>query len=417
MKIFYKIQWIVILLNCLVINAQTGTSSPYSVFGIGEINQPGTGINTGLGGAGIALPTETSLNNINPASYYTIDSLSFLTDVGLNMKFSKFNSGTQHPTSTNIGLNFFAVGFRITSWWKNSLGVAPFSSVGNSFNTYKNVDNSTEKYKVNEQGSGGLNQLYWGNAFKLLPNLSIGLNMAFIFGDIKQIEDASLASLGVNGDLKTEDNIFVQKLYFNYGLQYTFHLSKSIKGSVGGIFGNSSKLNLSHEKTITDNSNAILQNNVESQSTFTLPTYYGIGASLKINDKLLLTSDYKFYNWSKSESLDPTVRLVNSNSYMAGIEYLPSSSFRDRGLKKVLYRAGGYINNTYMMVYGQQIIDKGLTIGLGIPVVQKKLYFNVAYAIGTKGSNENKGIIQENYQNFIITISINDFWFFKPKFD
>jgi hypothetical protein len=415
MKLLYKIQFIGILLHCLAINAQTGTSSPYSVYGIGDINPLGTGTSRGMGGAGISLPSETSLNNLNPASYFTIDSLTFLTDLGLNFKSSTYSTTSQSQARNAVGLNFFAIGFRNTSWWKNSLGIAPFSSVGNNFNTQKNIEGSSGLINISEQGSGGLNQFYWGNAFKLTPNLSIGVNIAFIFGDIKQIENATLD--GMTGTLVTEDNIYLRKLYLNYGVQYKFKLAKNINGSVGGVFGKSGKLNLFHQVTVTDNSNNILKDQEESQSTFTLPAFFGVGASLKFNEKLLLTSDYTFHNWANSTSLQSNIRLVNSHNYMFGAEYLPSTSFRDKGFKQIKYRIGGYVNSTYLMVNGQQLIDKGFSIGLGIPIVHKKLYFNMAYEIGNKGSNSNKGVINENYQNFILNITLNDFWFFKPKFD
>jgi hypothetical protein len=333
----------------------------------------------------------------------------------LNFKASKYSTSSQSQSKSAVGLNFFAIGFRNTSWWKNSLGIAPFSSVGNNFTIRKNIEGSSALFNVNEQGSGGLNQFYWGNAFKLTPNLALGVNVAFIFGDIKQIESATLD--GISGSLTSEDNIYLRKLYLNYGIQYKFKLARNITGSLGGVFGKSSKLNLFHEVTVTDNSNTVLKSQEESQSTFTLPAFYGIGASIKFNEKLLLTSDYKFYNWANSAPLQSNVQFVNSSSYMFGAEYLPSTSFRDKGFKQVKYRIGGYINNTYLMVNGQQLIDKGISLGLGIPIVQKKLYFNIAYEIGRKGSSQNKGIIDENYQNFIINITLNDFWFFKPKFD
>lgn len=415
MKFSYKFQFIILFLNCIVTNAQTGTSSPYSVYGIGDINPVATATSRGLGGAGIALPSETSLNNLNPASYFTIDSLSFLTDLGLNFKSSRYSTNSESQRKSTVGLNFFAVGFRNTSWWKNSLGIAPFSSVGNNFNTKKSIEGSTGFFNANEQGSGGLNQLYWGNAFKLTPNLAIGVNVAFIFGDIKQAENVTLDA--ISGTLINEDNIYLRKLYLNYGIQYRFKLAKNISGSLGGVYGTSSTLNLFHEVTTKDNNNTVLKDKEESQSTFKLPAFFGIGASLKFGEKLLLTSDYKFYNWANSTPLETNIQFVNSTSYMVGAEYLPSTSFRDKGFKQIKYRIGGYINNTYLMVNGQQLIDKGLSLGLGIPIVHNKLYFNMAYEIGNKGSNQNKGIINEKYQNFIINITLNDFWFFKPKFD
>ncbi|HEY4786390.1 MAG TPA: hypothetical protein VIH57_10095 [Bacteroidales bacterium] len=415
MKILYTYIFISLLFGGVIVHAQNSTSSPYSLYNIGDINPIGSGRSNGLGGAGIALPSENSLNNVNPASYYTIDSLSFMTDFGLNWKTAHFTSGTQSEYANNVGLNSFAIGFRNTRWWKNSLGIAPFSSVGNSLTTQKNVDGSSEYFNALEQGSGGLTQFYWGNAFRIGSKLSLGVNAAFIFGNIKQTEEITTSI--VSGTLTTEDNIFLRKLYLNYGFQYTFKLSNQINGTVGGVFGLPCKLNLYHEIISTDNTNTILQDKTTSESTFTLPKFYGVGLSLKFSDKLLVTSDYRFYNWSQSQSLQSNVKLVDCQNYILGGEYTPSTSFRDHGLKKVTYRAGGYLNTSYLMVNGQQLRDRGFSLGMGIPVMQKKLYFNFAFQMGIKDTQENRGIITENYQSFILNISLLDFWFFKPKFD
>lgn len=415
MRILYKILSFCLFLNCIVVSAQTGTSSPYSMYGVGDINPMGFGRNRALGGAGIALPTDVSLNNINPASYSTIDSLAFMTDFGLDFKSSKLKSGSLNQSTNNAGLGFLAIGFRNTKWWKNSIGLMPFSSVGNNVNTTKDIEGSTDKLKINIEGSGGLSQVYWGNAFKILPNLSIGVNFAFIFGSLTQTQTTTSPSV-FNGSLVNEDNIYLHKLYVNYGAQYSFKLAHNIKGAVGLIYGGPCKLNMFHNITSTDNTSTILKDNATSETSFTLPSNYGIGGMIKFNDKLLLTADYKFNNWSQSQPYQSTVRFVNSSNYMAGIEFTPSNSFRDQGWKRMTFRMGGYINNTYIMLNSYQLVDKGLTFGLGVPLIQKKMNFNFVYQVGQKSSLA-KGSIIENYQNFSVNITLFDFWFIKPKFD
>ena len=131
----------------------------------------------------------------------------------------------------------------------------------------------------------------------------------------------------------------------------------------------------------------------------------------------MVTSDYKFYNWSGSQSLQSNVRFSNSNNYLFGAEYTPSTSFRDRGWKKVSYRVGGFINDSYLIIQNQQMKDRGVTFGFGLPLMQKKININFACQIGQKGVSTGQGIITENYTTFNINFTLFDFWFFKPKFD
>ena len=54
--------------NLLNVAAQNMTSSPVSMFGLGELSTGEGGIYSGLGGVGIALRGENVVNSANPAS-------------------------------------------------------------------------------------------------------------------------------------------------------------------------------------------------------------------------------------------------------------------------------------------------------------------------------------------------------------
>ncbi len=414
MKLIYQILIISSLLNSLALHAQTITSSPYSMYGIGEIVPNGFGQSKAMGGAGIALSSNLSLNNINPASYHSIDSLFFLLEAGIDGRQSTFSDGIHKQYNHSVNFSYFALGFRITPWWSNSLGLAPFSSVGNNINSTKAIEGSSDNFNVNLQGTGGINQYYWGNSFKIVKNLYVGLNISYLLGTIKQTE--SLTSGYFSGSLRTEDKMTLNKLYLTYGIQYSFNINKNIKTTVGGIFGNKDQMGLKHDITIFDNASDTLEHNLIQQSSFTLPQYYGLGASFKIGDKLLIASDYKFYRWSQSASLQPNVKFVNSTNYCIGAELMPSTSFRASYIAKMKYRLGAYLNNSYLVIQGQQIQDKGFSAGIGLPV-SNKFYINLAYQIGQRGAAKNNGFITEKYQTLMFNVSFSDIWFLKPKFD
>ena len=56
--------------NLLNVAAQNMTSSPVSMFGLGELSTGEGGIYSGLGGVGIALRGENVINSANPASVF-----------------------------------------------------------------------------------------------------------------------------------------------------------------------------------------------------------------------------------------------------------------------------------------------------------------------------------------------------------
>lgn len=72
-----------------------------------------------------------------------------------------------------------------------------------------------------------------------------------------------------------------------------------------------------------------------------------------------------------------------------------------------------------MQLKGQNISDKAVTVGVGIPINMKRLSnINVGAEYGVRG-NTRRGMIRENYFKFSIGLSLfgEDFWFVKPKYD
>ena len=65
-------------------SAQSGTNSPYSQFGLGDLATMAVGQNKGMGGVGYGFRKGNEVNPLNPASYSSIDSLTFIFDAGLS---------------------------------------------------------------------------------------------------------------------------------------------------------------------------------------------------------------------------------------------------------------------------------------------------------------------------------------------
>ena len=64
----------------MAVLAQSGTNSPYSQYGLGVLGEQSGGFNRGMNGLGIGFHEHNQINTSNPASYASIDSLSFIFD-------------------------------------------------------------------------------------------------------------------------------------------------------------------------------------------------------------------------------------------------------------------------------------------------------------------------------------------------
>jgi hypothetical protein len=416
-----------LVLFTIPLAAQVNTSSPYSRFGLGELNQPGFAQNLAMGGTGIGMRNPSQINYLNPASYSAIDTMSFLFDFGLNGSQTKYTTTTQSSKLTNYNIHHIAMGFGITKHWKASVGIVPYSSVGYYIVENKFLPNIglTDYQYV---GSGGLNKLYFGNSVSFLNHFSVGLNLSYLFGYLNYKQNVSFPGDKAAAETNIQNRLNIGDISYNLGFQYYDTFNDKYFLTLGAVFDNKSNLKTSQKLIETtlypgsvpanaDSINPVYTVKYEDHAVQTLiPRNLGLGFSFGIKNKLTFAGDYSTMEWSKSEIPGKTDTLVNSSSLNLGIEYTPNDQALQGYLKKVHYRVGGYYTNNYLQIHGEQLKDYGLSIGLGLPFKGNKTSFNLGFIIGQRGT-VSKGLIKENYGIVNFGLTLHDFWFFKRKFD
>ena len=70
--------------------AQSGSNSPYSRYGFGQLSDQSFGNSKAMGGIAYGLRNGYQINAANPASYSAVDSLTFLFDFGMSLQNSNF---------------------------------------------------------------------------------------------------------------------------------------------------------------------------------------------------------------------------------------------------------------------------------------------------------------------------------------
>jgi hypothetical protein len=395
--------------------AQERTYLPYSVFGLGEINSKGFVRNMAMGRSGIALSSDRYLNNINPASYYGIDSISFFLDFGIGSDFVKYRTATnsvQHGNDVNI--RNIAIGFRISHNWAASIGVAPYSTVGYKIVTEKYIEGPDETFLAVLTGNGGLNQFYWNNSYLLFKRLSLGVNFTYLFGSIESTETVIFDRF--LNDIISKQTSYLNKIYADFGVQYFFPINKDLKITLGGVFGNSHKLNFKNQIVIAESDGTIVKDEIIRRGTFDFPLYAGGGIAVLFKDKFTLTADYLFHNWSNTKSENPDFSYHNNNTFKVGIELVPGNYKQLGYFGSIRCRAGYYHEESYLKIGNDAFSDNGFTLGLGLPFLQNKTSINIAYNVGINGTMNN-GLIKENYNSFFLSLTLHDWWFIKRKFD
>jgi hypothetical protein len=203
------------------VTAQVSTSSPYSRYGIGDLQFGGFSKNLGMGGMGFALSQPFNINFNNPATYSSI-ALTTFEAAGTGSMYEQHNATSQHAFQYNADFGYLAMGFPLISKkWGFSFGILPYSSVG-----YGIADKQINKVSGDVQyhtyeGSGGLNQFYMGTGFSLGKNFFAGVNASFLFGTINQLRKVEYPSNSYYNTKLTDETI-INNFYFNAGLLKTF---------------------------------------------------------------------------------------------------------------------------------------------------------------------------------------------------
>ncbi len=403
--------FIVLTFSMIQVNAQL-SSSPYTVFGAGQIEHNGFGVNEAMGGTGIGLPSSRSLNNVNPASYSGIDSLSFLFEVGFFGMLTRYKTSNAFQDHFNGNLRYLALGFRFTKWWAASLGIAPYSSVGYKIVSTAHIDGDLTDYTRTFTGKGGINQVYAGNSFRFFKNLSLGVNLSYLFGTI--VQDEVFSSGGQFGGYQIGKTHYIHNLHTDFGLQFSV-FPGDWTGTLGLIYGNRKNLVNATETYLTYSSNTIELKDDGAEGFF-IPAKYGIGLGIEKKQKLRLGIDYERRDWADSDFTNHLLNVRNSERMSAGIEYTPFTHYRERGLKRLYYRLGASLEKSYLVIAGEPINSLSFSAGVGIPVKNELSLINLTLEAGKNGTM-NKGLIQENYLILHANFSLRDLWFMKPKYD
>jgi len=417
----------------LVVTSNAQVGSPYSQFGFGNSEIRGFEQSKAMGGIGIGLRSSNQLNNLNPASYSAFDSLSIIYAIGLNTGVNKIESNVDELIRTDTKFGYFALGFKGNSFWGSSFGLAPASSVDYTY-MYSSENNENGQVDYYLHGSGGLNKIYWSNAFKVTPNLSLGINASYIFGSISKVATVVFVDDWINADntkLDRQKNIY--DLSLDYGIQYQFDLKKNSKLVLGAVYQNKVKMNTKESilggtsanspdldddyykdifysdlKTVTIDTSDI-------KGTITLPHSFGAGFTYTYNNKLLVGADIYMQNWSSIENDNYNASYNNLLSFRGGLEYTPDYNSVNYYLKRVQYRFGGHYTQSHLEVRGTRINDYGVSFGMGLPVRNTRSSFNISCEFGQRGTLE-QDLLQETYGIISLNISLSDIWFVKRKF-
>lgn len=435
------------------INAQVSTNSPYSSQGIGDASFYGNAFMSGLGGASTALIDSSQTNLFNPSSYSHLAKQLPMFSVGINHRQNTFSSNGVETKGSYTGITHMALVVPFANRFGLAFGLKPYSRRGYEINNSEVINGDSIFYDY--EGSGEIQEFVLGFSSQIIKkrnhSFTVGVNGKRYFGRLDNTRKTYMKD-NTYGQVGGMDKRFMRARSFGYeaGLNYRYNPNKKHYFTLGLTYRPQQNLDFTQSEsriyflglTNVSGYDTIIQP-VDVEGYVTSPDRLSAGLTyefLPTKDsssrnsklpKLLFTAEYTLENWANyRESFGnstPNPSFLNSNSIRLGLEFSPHRQVTDRSAyikfyDRFKYRFGAYSVNTPYSVDGVQLVDKGVSFGIGVPIVLNRAVstVNISANYGVQDGNGNPNVVKENYYGFNLGINIApsyDRWFRKYKLD
>ena len=423
---------------CLSVNSQNNTSSPYSFYGIGSLDFKGTSESRAMGGVSV-YNDSIHMNFRNPASYTGKNMFSFNNEgrlvkftVGLGHSETDLKTSTNSSETTNTSFEYLGLNVPMGKKFGFGFGLIPYSSVGYKLQS-SNLDNQLQ-YKYS--GNGGLNKAFLGFAYQLSDNIAIGFDAKYNFGNIQNSALEYLyddESLPLDYQAREQNRSDLSGVNFNFGLTFRGGLTENLE--LHASLTHSPDYNLSSRNSRTFASVVINPNtqiefpvneiNIDLESLgldktdLTMPSITSFGLGISKPKKWFLGAEYT--SITSSVFSNDLINIENSefedsSKISFGGFYIPDYASFSKFWNRVVYRAGFYSEKTGLVINNESINEFGISFGLGIPAGGLFSNVNTTVEFGKRGTT-NENLVEENFINFQLSLSLNDRWFIKRKYN
>lgn len=386
------------------LSAQNMTSSPYSRYAYGDLNENVPTAYRGMGGVGIGMRSNRAINSAQPASFTACDSLTFMFDLAASVNWNRYRDAGGMKNKANGNLEYVTMQFPLYKRWiAMSLGLQPYSSVGYNIQLSDSTAGGSYKYITAYEGEGNISQVYGGLSFNICNWLALGANVYYMWGDLERMRSLTFTDATVNTTIQYE-MLHVSNVRLRYGAQF-FHTFGDHTINLGAIYENRMKLNSDLIQLDTDTISL-------SDTGWELPMVWGVGASYTWANRLTVAFDFErqcsaaaLYDGAPGSSYG----LQDHNRFAFGAEYRHNPQGR-KYVERIMWRAGINVQDEYLASIGAKRVSASL--GIGFPLYTVGTVINTTLEYTHRG---NRAGLEDNGLRFTVGASIAENWFFKRR--
>lgn len=401
--------------------SQSGTNSPYSYTGLGEVNFRGNQINRFMGGLEV-YNDSIHANLSNPSSYAKLLLTTY--SIGLNYSNNQLSDTNDSKSLISSGLDYIGIAIP-TKKFGFGFGIIPFTSVGYKLSQ---IDDSSSSDILNRyEGEGGINKVFFSLGLYLLKNLSFGVTINYDFGKLKYqtskfLDDVFLGTILINESSISGLDI---KLATNYEIPVNSKIDLHMMVSYipqGSLNSNNKRLLITSPLSDPSNIAEIIEIDLaETGLDFTeiqLPSSSIVGFGLGKKSKWFAGAQYimtNSSNFKNSFNTLPNVSYKDGSQFSIGGFYIPDYSSITSYWKRVVLRMGFRHEVTGIFKNNFGINETGINFGAGLPLPGYS-NVNIGFEYGSRGT-KNSNILNEKFWTVRIGFSLNDRWFIKRKYN
>ena len=458
-KTIYRFLQVVVVATALSVfgfgkaSAQGGAAvtaySPYTMFGVGELQTIGTTQMRAMGGCGVAWRSTQMPSLLNPAGYSATLQNSFLFNVDIEGNFLQNTQrqymGDSYTTAKNgknsVNIHEIAVQFPLAKGLGMGLSLMPYSSVGYKMSF---LDQSPEiagnvgAAAYTYSGDGDVTEVKLGIGWEPFKNFSFGVAAKYYWGKISHSYASEIVNNVVgNGNFLSvigEDVYSISNFKFQAGLQWNVIATDKHLVTLGATYDYGGSLRPKVEKKLVLNNvyaTEVFKENGISQMQ--LPHSVKAGVMYQ-NPKIMAAVEYEFQAWGSGNSgrfeekvnNNMTVKYVDTHTAKAGFAYTPNRFDVRNYFNRVSYRVGFRYSNYYQAYNNHGIQQYAVTAGIGFPLkFMGTSSIDLSFEYGLRGSHAlmntdpKIGMIRQDYFKVGLGFSLfgEDYWFVRPKYD
>lgn len=401
--------------------SQSGTISPYSYAGLGEVNFRGTQINRFMGGLEV-YNDSVHANLSNPSSYGKLKLTNY--SLGLNYRINNLTGANASKSLASASLDYIGVALP-TKRFGFGFGIIPFTSVGYSLSSLE-TEGDNDVLNVFD-GEGGVNKAFFSVGFNALKYFSFGATFNYNFGQI--IHETGRYEDGISLGTVLENKSSISGVDFKFSTHLEISVFESMElqallsySPLANLTSTNSQLFMTRDFTSTSSFGENLEINLTDsgldKTNVRIPHVITFGLGVGKERKWFVGGQYilnAMGDFSHKFMSMPTVNYQDAYQISLGGFYIPDYSSINSYWKRIVFRMGFRHELTGVILNNFGLKETGINFGVGLPLAGFS-NTNIGFEYGNRGGGD-VSKFKENFWSFRIGFSLNDKWFVKRKFN